>query len=794
MGGGGGLGYRRPLTMRPNLSSFETETPALATGAGAMVPDRPGLELRASELSYRRLFETAQDGILILDADTGAIEDVNPFLFQLLGYSKAEMIGRTIRDLSPPADYAANEAIWARLQREGFVRYEDRPMQRKDGSRAEVEFVCNSYQAGARIVVQCNVRDISVRKAAEQQLRLLSASVAHLNDIVLITDANVEDPAGPRIVFTNGAFERITGYSAAEVLGRSPSLLQGPETSPGVLAEIKQALARGEPIRRELINYRKDGTTFWCDLDIVPVRDAEGKCSHYAAIERDVTARKRSEARFRSLFDTNVQCVAFWQADGAVTEANDAFLELAGYSRADLAAGQMNWLRLTPPEYGDVERRAMAELAATGVCKPYEKALLRPDGTPVPVLVGAAFLDEQRREGVCFLLDLRERKDLERQFLRSQRMESIGTLAGGIAHDLNNILAPIVMSIELLKRLAVDRPEAMTLLESIEVSAQRGSDIVRQVLLFARGTKGEQVRVLPKVLLDDLKVIVQDTFPRNIQLKFSVPLDTWPILGDPTQIHQILLNLCVNARDAMPGGGRLEIDAENLVRSEQYLGLDLHAPAGRYVNITVRDSGCGIPSANIDKIFDPFFTTKGLHQSSGLGLSTVMAIVKGHQGTLSIRSVEGRGTTFVVSLPAAPAGAVDEGVTRPTALPRGRGEIVLLVDDETSILTVTGRTLTAFGYRVLTARNGVEAVAIYAQNLDRISVVLSDMMMPTMGGPALIEGLQRMNPKVKVLAASGLSADAQVAGGRNPAIKGFLAKPYTAAELLQAIRSVIDAR
>jgi len=350
-----------------------------------------------------------------------------------------------------------------------------------------------------------------------------------------------------------------------------------------------------------------------------------------------------------------------------------------------------------------------------------------------------------------------------------------------------------VMSIELLKGLAADRPEAIALLESIEVSARRGTDIVRQVLLFARGTKGEQVRVEPRRLMEDLKVIVRDTFPRNIQLQFSVPADTWPILGDPTQIHQILLNLCVNARDAMPDGGRLEIQAENLVLGEQYLGLNLQARAGRYVNITVKDSGCGIPPAIVDRIFDPFFTTKELSGSSGLGLSTVMAIVKGHQGHLSVRSVEGRGTNFVVSLPAAePKRAPEAGEAQALNLPRGQGETVLLVDDESSILIVTGRTLKAFGYRVLTAHNGAEAVAIYAQNLGRISVVLSDMMMPTMGGPALIEGLQRMNPKVKVLATSGLSEDGQMAGGRNPTIKGFLSKPYTAGELLQAIRSTID--
>jgi PAS domain S-box-containing protein len=388
--------------------------------------------------------------------------------------------------------------------------------------------------------------------------------------------------------------------------------------------------------------------------------------------------------------------------------------------------------------------------------------------------------------------DITERKKIEAQFMRAQRMESIGTLAGGIAHDLNNILAPIMMSIDILKLTAQD-PQAKTILETIEVSAKRGADIVRQVLSFARGLEGARTEVQPKHLLKDLETIIKDTFPKNIRLQFSVPNDTWTILGDPTQVHQILLNLCVNARDAMPNGGNLTISVENCTLGDAYVAMNIQAKAGRYVNIAVTDSGTGMPPGVVDKIFEPFFTTKELNKGTGLGLSTVMAIVKSHDGVINVYSEPGKGTTFNIYLPAMEISSeARKEQSEKASLPRGNGETILLVDDEASILVITSQTLQAFGYRVLTATDGAEAVAIYAQHRHEISVVLTDMMMPIMDGPATIRALTKIDPEVKIIAASGLNANAEVAKATGAGVKHFLTKPYTAGTLLKTLRVILD--
>jgi signal transduction histidine kinase/CheY-like chemotaxis protein len=389
-------------------------------------------------------------------------------------------------------------------------------------------------------------------------------------------------------------------------------------------------------------------------------------------------------------------------------------------------------------------------------------------------------------------IDVTERKKLEQQFLRAQRMESIGTMAGGIAHDLNNILAPIIMSIDLLKGMSED-PEAKGILETIDSSAKRGADIVRQVLSFARGMEGERMEVQPTHLVKELETIIKDTFPKDILLQFSVAKDTWTILGDPTQIHQILLNLCLNARDAMPHGGRLTVSVENRVLDEHYVAMSPEAKAGRYVNISVTDSGMGMPANILDRIFEPFFTTKELTKGTGLGLSTVKAIVKSHEGIINVYSELGKGSTFKVYLPALESSF--KASTEPSGLtcfPRGNGETILVIDDEAPIRTITAQTLNAHGYRVLTASDGAEAVAIYAKQEHEIAVVLTDMNMPVMDGRTTIHALMKINPAVKIIAASGLNANGGVAKINEATVKHFLTKPYSAEILLKTIRAILD--
>jgi signal transduction histidine kinase/CheY-like chemotaxis protein len=413
------------------------------------------------------------------------------------------------------------------------------------------------------------------------------------------------------------------------------------------------------------------------------------------------------------------------------------------------------------------------------------------------ITVEARFTLIRDKEGqpksiLAIITDITERKKIETQFMRAQRMESIGTLAGGIAHDLNNILSPILMSIYLLKKTSKNS-KVTQILETIELSAQRGADIVRQVLSFAGGLDGERIEIQPKDLLKDILNIIKDTFPKDIRFSSSVPNNTWAIFGDPTQLRQILLNLCVNARDAMPRGGSLTIGVENCLLDEHYAAMNIQAKPGDYVKISVTDTGEGIPPDVLVKIFEPFFTTKAVGRGTGLGLSTLMAIVKGHEGFVNVSSKTGKGCTFKVYLPAMNVSSkVRKKSPGKASRSRGNGETILVVDDEALIRTITSQTLRACGYQVLTATDGAKAMAVYVKHRKKIALVLTDMSMPIMDGESVIRALTKLNPAIKIIAASGLNDRRIVARVSRANIKHFLPKPYTAATLLKTIRAVLD--
>jgi signal transduction histidine kinase/ActR/RegA family two-component response regulator len=386
--------------------------------------------------------------------------------------------------------------------------------------------------------------------------------------------------------------------------------------------------------------------------------------------------------------------------------------------------------------------------------------------------------------------DITERRRLEQQVLRAQRMESIGTLAGGIAHDLNNVLSPILMSVELLRR-RTDDAESRRRLEVIEQAASRGAGMIRQVLGFARGMEAERHPLRVSPLVDETLRIVGETFPRNIAVHARVDADTWALEGDPTQLQQVLLNLCVNARDAMPDGGQLTVRAENAELDAEAAARTLDARAGRYVRLVVEDTGTGIAAALVDKIFDPFFTTKPPGQGTGLGLSTTLAIVKGHGGFLRLHSEPGQGTQVEVFLPATADPAAVVALEPGIEAPRGRGETVLVVDDEAAIRATTRDLLEAHGYRVLEAENGAAAISTYAAHQAEVAVVITDLMMPVMDGPATIQVLHRLAPRVPVIAVSGMAAsrEARLAVEQGAAV--FLAKPCTAGALLATVARVV---
>ncbi|MDJ0703598.1 MAG: GAF domain-containing protein [Leptolyngbyaceae cyanobacterium MO_188.B28] len=387
--------------------------------------------------------------------------------------------------------------------------------------------------------------------------------------------------------------------------------------------------------------------------------------------------------------------------------------------------------------------------------------------------------------------DVTEKKQLEAQFLRAQRLESLGVLAGGIAHDLNNILTPILASTKLLPlRFPNADPQSQRLFEMLKISAERGAALVKQVLSFSRGVEGEYVVLQVRHLISEIKQIAEETFPKSIELHTNIPRDLWPIHGDATHLHQVLMNLCINARDAMPNGGVLSISAENLLSDQHFAQRNLEAQVGPYILITISDTGNGISHDILDRIFDPFFTTKEVGQGTGLGLSTVMGIVKKHGGFVAVHSEVGQGSQFRVYLPTVETPEVlqvedSEPLT-------GQGEWVLIVDDEALIREMAKTSLETYNYKVLTAKGGIEAIALYAQHKDEIKAVLMDMMMPTMDGVATIRTLQKINPQVQIIAVSGLTASDQLTAAMAIGVDTFLPKPYTSDALLNILHEALN--
>ncbi len=751
-------------------------------------------KLRESEERFRSLFKAAATGIAIATPQGNYVQ-ANAAYCEMLGYTEDELQHLTFAVLTHPDDLALNQKLRDELlagERESFLL--EKRYLKKGGKIVWARHSVSATRAPGGDITTLVViaEDITERKLAEDALRHSEERLRLITNLVP-HGIFAKDAAG-RHIFANPALAELAGLSIEEILGKDDfDLVQDKQQAEAYRAADLAVLQSGKKmVISEEPRTDLAGRTRVLQTIKIPFAVAETGEPAVLGVCMDITERKRTEARFRRLVDSNIQGVFFWNTHGQITGANAAFLGMVGYSREDLDAGRISWAMMTPPELAERDQRALEELATTGICEPFEKEFIRRDGTRLPIFIGAAMFEDDRSEGVCFVHDLSERKKLEQQFMRTQRMESIGTLAGGVAHDLNNILTPIALSIDILKE-QYNTPQTRQILDTVAHSAQRGADIVRQLLSFARGLDGERIEIQPKQVLKELENIIKGTFPKDIQLQFSVENDVWTLSGDPTQVHQILLNLCVNARDAMPDGGRLIISAENSTLDEHYAATNLAAKPGRYVHFRVTDSGMGIPRKIIDKIFEPFFTTKDLNKGTGLGLSTVMGIVKSHAGIVNVYSEPGRGTTFNVYLPALenPSAAPQEQ-TRRIVMPRGNGETILVVDDETSILTITSQTLEAFGYRVVTARDGAEAVAIYAEKKNEIAVVLTDVKMPIMDGTMLIGVLLRINPAVKIVRASGFSSNISGSNFPEAGAKHVLTKPYNTEALLKTMRAILE--
>jgi PAS domain S-box-containing protein len=619
--------------------------------------------LIASETRYRRLFESAKDGILILDADTGTVVDVNPYLVDILGCSHEAFLGRKIWELSFFRELLGSQADFERLQQNEYTRYDDVALERTDGRRIEVEFVSNVYIVNQRKVIQFNIRDITERKLAEQKVLEQAALLDKANDAIYVRTLD------RTILYWNQGAERLYGWTREEAVHRKTTALftQDLESANQNQEDLlKTGSWLGE--RRQIT---KSGRIITVLSRLTLVRDTAGKPMTILAINADVTEKKLLEARF----------------------------------------------------------------------------------------------------------------------LRAQRQESLGALASGIAHDLNNVLTPIMISAQLLQEPVGDE-DRRQLLSTIEASAARGAGIVKQVLTFARGVEGERLTLQPRHFVKDISDIAGNTFPKNIRIETRVDGELWPIQGDATQLQQALMNLCVNARDAMPAGGTLTLTAENVVLDEAFVRSTPHARVGPHVRLEVVDTGVGIRHEIMDKIFDPFFTTKAPGKGTGLGLSTVLGIMRSHGGFVRVTSEEGKGTRFELNFPATPAANIAAGHESERVMAKGRGELILVVDDEQAVRDVLRRMLEKYGYKVVAASEGGEATGVFIQHRNAIAAVITDMMMPGMDGPALVQSLRRIDPNVRIIGMSGSGGKEEVNKNAPWSVPVFLSKPFTGEKLLAALKEV----
>ena len=599
----------------------------------------------------------------------------------------------------------------------------------------------------------------------------------------------------------NESAVRTYGYSREEFLGMKIRDIH-PASDLPALEKLLSRLTDTLSASGVWTHLKKDGTRMTMEIFSHGII-YNGRPSRLV-VAIDITSRaaaeenlRRSDERFQLVCSATSDAVWDWDLVANQLWWSDSFCTLFGYAREEISPEVSWWADRI---HADDRERAHASILAA-IMNPTvtswsdEYRYLRKDGTYAVVQDRGNVIRDANGKGIRMvggMTDITEHKKLMGQYLRAQRMESIGTLAGGIAHDLNNVLSPILMSVDLL-RFSITDSTALKLINTVEQSARRGADLVRQVLTFARGAEGgRHVAIKVEHLIKDIARIADETFPRAIKTEVRLSRDLWAVTGDPTQLHQVILNLVVNARDAMPDGGNLTLTAENVTIDDQYAATSREAKPGSYLCASVTDTGTGIPSDKLDRIFEPFFTTKEVGKGTGLGLSTAHAIVKSHRGFITVYSEPGRGSTFKIYLPTDPSLRSATVSPHPVAdIPRGRGETILIIDDEAPIIATTQQTLESFGYRVLSAQDGAEAIALYVQNRDTIAAVVTDMVMPIMDGPATINALMRVNPQVLIIAASGLYANGRIAKAAGAGVKHFLPKPYTAETLLTTLRDLL---
>jgi len=831
--------YWLSLHLLPVLDSSEKLTNFIGVGADITAQKRTDDETLRITRRNEMFLNAAGEGIFGLDLQ-GAITFINPAAGRMTGWEPSELSGKPastiLRQLRMAKPTASQEPHFlAATYQDGTILIGDADQfKRKDGTIFPVEYTSTAIREGNNVVGAVFIfRDITDRKQTESLRSRQTRQFAFRADVAFAlagtdTLTNVLQRCAQSVVkHLDGAFARIWTLNGEENIlelqasaglytqtdGRYSRIPVGDGAKVGLIARDRIPQMTNDLINDPQVSDRdwvkREKLTAFVGFPLFVENRLVGVMAMFSknplpgdtfellgAVADSIAqgiVRKRAEekvAEQANLLDKSQDAICVIDMSHRFTFWNKSAERLYGWTGKEACGRPADELLYRDRSYFDRAKKEVMEKGEwRGECcqvtQGDESVIVESQWTLVPD-------DTGRPKSILMVnTDVSEKKKIENQFLRTQRMESIGTLAGGIAHDLNNVLAPILMSVDILKQKLKD-DQSKRMLAILESSAKRGADMVKQVLTFARGVDGERVLLQTRHLIKEVVKIVNETFPKTIQLKSNIAENLWTVVGDATQLHQVMVNLTVNARDAMPEGGQLTLTAENTVVEPNQTDNPAGAKPGFYVVITVKDSGTGIPREILDKIFEPFFTTKEMGKGTGLGLATVLGIVKNHGGFVQVQTEVGKGTAFVIYLPALEgSGNLKPSDVEQRAAPSGNGELILAVDDEVSVLSMTKETLETFGYRVLTAKDGTEAVATYSANRKEIKGVLTDMLMPFMDGPATIRVLKKMDPNIKIIAASGLMDNEKVKDATGMDNIAFLMKPFTAEKLLNAVHKAL---
>jgi len=779
------------------------------------------LEQAARERTRLRfIFDVSPMGISFMYVDHEGTRSliINDAYLRISGIDRTEAYAEDIaKRITHPDDWPRQEALNKELEAGRIQHYSiDKRYVHKDGSIVWALLYRRSwkYEDGTTETLHLGL-DITERKHAEEALRRseekLNITLNSIGDGVMATDLE------GRITRLNPIAEVLTGWSDAEARGKLVGEvfhIVNEETGAPVPNPVDQVLSTG--MNHELANHTvlisRQGKHCPIADSAAPIRDGQGAIIGVVLVFRDATIERTTKERLTGANKALEQTVEARtteihqalatldaMADAAfiidpktfvLTYVNRAACRQSGCDRNELIGHGLTAIdsSLTEEECQRMLKPlVMGELSALVV----SRKIQRKDATELAVELSVQYISSQ--EGLHWLIaisrDVSERQKTERLALRSQRLEALGTLAGGVAHDLNNALSPILMGGGMLRE---KYPDDCEMIDAILASAKRGADMVHQLITFAKGSEGKLTKVVPSVLLEEMLHIAGAVFPKNIHITTLCPPDLPPLMADPTQLHQVLLNLCVNARDAMPNGGVLTIGARHLQLGEKEAASIPDAKPGAYIEFMVKDTGTGIPPQILDRIFDPFFTSKAPDKGTGLGLSTVIGIAKGHGGFVHVWSRPGEGSQFYVGIPISEILPLAENGNDSGQPYQGRGQLVLFVDDELPIREMAELLMRRMNLRPLFATDGAEGLIRMAEHRQDLSAIVTDLHMPHLDGISFVKTIRRMRPDIPIALVSGRLDDSDRNKCQEQNIHSFLEKPFTEAQFTDLMRKLLS--